>query len=104
MGLELVLAASTGDRSEKRRIREMVGFARDPTREPLSLVPWRAEAYLRAGLALVPDLMEGQAPRPFRHRRPRSPPRASAGRRARPRGPPCASPAPSRRRSTRATR
>jgi pimeloyl-ACP methyl ester carboxylesterase len=48
--LALVLAAPTGDRSEKRRIREMIGFARDATREPLSLIPWIAEAYLRAGL------------------------------------------------------
>lgn len=46
----LLLAAPTGDRSEKRRIREIVGFARDMFREPLSLVPWIAEAYLRAGL------------------------------------------------------
>ena len=46
----LLLAAPTGDRSEKRRIREIIGFARDMFREPLSLVPWIAEAYLRAGL------------------------------------------------------
>ena len=46
----LILAAPTGDRHEKRRLREIVGFARDITREPLTLVPWIAEAYLRAGL------------------------------------------------------
>ena len=46
----LLLAAPTGDRSEKRRIRETIGFARDTFREPLALVPWIAEAYLRAGL------------------------------------------------------
>ena len=48
--LALILAAPTGDRSEKRRIREIIGFARDMPREPLSLVPFIAEAYLRAGL------------------------------------------------------
>jgi pimeloyl-ACP methyl ester carboxylesterase len=46
----LLLAAPTGDRSDKRRIRETIGFARDTFREPLALVPWIAEAYLRAGL------------------------------------------------------
>ncbi|HYW09907.1 MAG TPA: alpha/beta hydrolase [Longimicrobium sp.] len=46
----LVLAAPTGDRRKKRRLREAVGFLRDVPREPLSLVPWIAEAYLRAGM------------------------------------------------------
>lgn len=46
----LVLAAPTGDRRRKRLLREAVGFVRDIPREPLSLVPWVAEAYLRAGL------------------------------------------------------
>jgi pimeloyl-ACP methyl ester carboxylesterase len=46
----LVLAAPTGDRRKKRRLREAVGFLRDIPREPLSLVPWIADAYLRAGL------------------------------------------------------
>jgi pimeloyl-ACP methyl ester carboxylesterase len=45
----LVLAAPTGDRSDKRRLRETIGFIRDLPREPMSLVPWIAEAYLRAG-------------------------------------------------------
>ena len=48
--LALILAAPTGDRSEKRRIREIIGFARDIPREPMELVPWVAEAYIRAGL------------------------------------------------------
>jgi 2-hydroxy-6-oxonona-2,4-dienedioate hydrolase len=43
----LVLAAPTDN---DRRLREMVGLLRDLPREPLSLVPWIADAYLRAGV------------------------------------------------------
>jgi 2-hydroxy-6-oxonona-2,4-dienedioate hydrolase len=46
----LVLTAPTGDRRRKRRLREVLGFLRDIPREPLTLVPWIADAYLRAGL------------------------------------------------------
>lgn len=46
----LVLAAPTGDRRRRRRLREMAGFVRDVPREPITLVPWIAEAYLRAGV------------------------------------------------------
>ena len=46
----LVLAAPTGDRRRKRRLREAAGFIRDIPREPLTLVPWIADAYLRAGV------------------------------------------------------
>lgn len=45
----LILAAPTGDRRKKRLIREAVGFLRDIPREPPSLVPIIADAYLRAG-------------------------------------------------------
>ena len=45
----LVLAAPTGDRRRKRLLRESVGFLRDVPREPLSIVPLIAQAYLRAG-------------------------------------------------------
>lgn len=45
----LVLAAPTGDRTRRRRVREALGFVRDIPREPLGLVPWIADAYLRAG-------------------------------------------------------
>jgi 2-hydroxy-6-oxonona-2,4-dienedioate hydrolase len=45
----LVLAAPTGDRRKKRRLREAVGFFRDVVREPPDLVPVIADAYLRAG-------------------------------------------------------
>jgi len=46
----LILAAPTGDRRKKRLVREAVGFLRDIPREPPSLVPIVADAYLRAGL------------------------------------------------------
>lgn len=45
----LILAAPTGDRRKKRLLREAVGFLRDMPREPPSLVPLIADAYLRAG-------------------------------------------------------
>ncbi|HEX6040760.1 alpha/beta hydrolase [Longimicrobium sp.] len=45
----LVLAAPTGDRRKKRLVREAIGFLRDIPREPPSLVPIVADAYLRAG-------------------------------------------------------
>jgi 2-hydroxy-6-oxonona-2,4-dienedioate hydrolase len=45
----LILAAPTGDRRRKRLVREAVGFLRDIPREPPSLVPLVADAYLRAG-------------------------------------------------------
>lgn len=46
----LILAAPTGDRRKKRLVREAIGFFRDIPREPPSLVPIVADAYLRAGL------------------------------------------------------
>lgn len=46
----LILAAPTGDRRKKRLVREAVGFVRDIPREPPSLVPIIADAYLRAGV------------------------------------------------------
>ena len=46
----LVLAAPTGDRRRKRIMREAVGFAADIPREPLDLVPFIADAYLRCGV------------------------------------------------------
>ena len=45
----LVLAAPTGDRRRKRLLYEAIGFVQDVPREPPSLVPVIAEAYLRAG-------------------------------------------------------
>jgi 2-hydroxy-6-oxonona-2,4-dienedioate hydrolase len=45
----LILAAPTGDRRRKRLLREAVGFLRDIPREPPSLIPIVADAYLRAG-------------------------------------------------------
>lgn len=45
----LILAAPTGDRRKKRMLRETIGFLRDIPREPPSLVPIIADAYLRAG-------------------------------------------------------
>jgi pimeloyl-ACP methyl ester carboxylesterase len=45
----LVLAAPTGDRRRKRLLYEAIGFMLDIPREPPSLVPVIAEAYLRAG-------------------------------------------------------
>lgn len=45
----LVLASPTGDRRRLRWLREMWGFLRDIPREPTSLVPIVATAYLRAG-------------------------------------------------------
>ena len=45
----LVLAAPTGDRRRKRLLYEAIGFALDVPREPPSLVPVIAEAYMRAG-------------------------------------------------------
>ena len=45
----LVLAAPTGDRRKKRLVREAIGFLADIPREPPSLVPLIADAYLRAG-------------------------------------------------------
>lgn len=45
----LLLAAPTGDRRRKRLLRESTGFLRDLPREPPSLVPLVAQAYLRAG-------------------------------------------------------
>jgi 2-hydroxy-6-oxonona-2,4-dienedioate hydrolase len=45
----LVLAAPTGDRRDSRRIREALGLIRDIPREPMGLVPWVLDAYLRAG-------------------------------------------------------
>jgi 2-hydroxy-6-oxonona-2,4-dienedioate hydrolase len=45
----LLLAAPTGDRRKKRLVRESVGLLRDAPREPLSLFPLIAQAYLRAG-------------------------------------------------------
>lgn len=45
----LVLAAPTGDRRRKRLLREAAGFLRDIPREPPSLIPIVADAYLRAG-------------------------------------------------------
>jgi pimeloyl-ACP methyl ester carboxylesterase len=46
----LVLAAPTGDRRNRRVLREAAGFVADIPREPLALVPWIAEAYLRCGV------------------------------------------------------
>lgn len=46
----LVLAAPTGDRRRKRVLREAIGFAADIPREPLALIPWIADAYLRCGI------------------------------------------------------
>ncbi len=45
----LLLAAPSGDRRRKRRLYEAVGFARAVFTEPRDLIPWVAEAYLRAG-------------------------------------------------------
>jgi 2-hydroxy-6-oxonona-2,4-dienedioate hydrolase len=45
----LILAAPTGDRRKKRLLREALGFLRDIPREPPSLVPIIADAYVRAG-------------------------------------------------------
>lgn len=45
----LVLAGPTGDRRRKRLLYEAIGFVQDIPREPPSLVPVIAEAYLRAG-------------------------------------------------------
>ena len=45
----LIIAAPTGDRRKKRLLREAIGFMRDIPREPPSLVPLIADAYLRAG-------------------------------------------------------
>jgi 2-hydroxy-6-oxonona-2,4-dienedioate hydrolase len=45
----LLLAAPTGDRRSKRWARESLGLLRDVPREPPSLVPLIAQAYLRAG-------------------------------------------------------
>ncbi|HEU0013261.1 MAG TPA: alpha/beta hydrolase [Longimicrobium sp.] len=46
----LLLAAPTGDRRKRRWLREAVGFVKDTVREPLSLVPIIADAYVRAGV------------------------------------------------------
>jgi 2-hydroxy-6-oxonona-2,4-dienedioate hydrolase len=46
----LVLAAPTGDRRRKRWVRESVGLLRDVPREPVTLFPLVAQAYLRAGV------------------------------------------------------
>jgi pimeloyl-ACP methyl ester carboxylesterase len=45
----VILAAPTGDRRRKRLVHEALGFMQDIPREPLSLVPFIADAYLRAG-------------------------------------------------------
>jgi 2-hydroxy-6-oxonona-2,4-dienedioate hydrolase len=45
----IILAAPTGDRRSRRWLRETVGFALDVPREPFSLMPLVAQAYLRAG-------------------------------------------------------
>jgi 2-hydroxy-6-oxonona-2,4-dienedioate hydrolase len=45
----LLLAAPTGDRRRKRLLHESLGLLRDAPREPPSLLPLIAEAYLRAG-------------------------------------------------------
>lgn len=45
----VILAAPTGDRRRKRLVHEALGFMQDIPREPFSLVPFIAEAYVRAG-------------------------------------------------------
>jgi 2-hydroxy-6-oxonona-2,4-dienedioate hydrolase len=45
----IILAAPTGDRRKKRLVREAIGFLADIPREPPSLVPLIADAYVRAG-------------------------------------------------------